>query len=78
MSEDKTTGVQQLIDRLSDEGVAEGQRQSEKIVADAQQKADDILGMTLITHQTGPRGQKVGSVLIAEAVEIASEFYLGI
>jgi V/A-type H+-transporting ATPase subunit E len=43
MSEDKTIGVQQLIDRISDEGVAEGHRQAEKIVADAQQKADDIL-----------------------------------
>ena len=43
MSEDKTTGVQQLIDRLSDEGVAEGQRQAEKIVADARKKADDML-----------------------------------
>jgi V/A-type H+-transporting ATPase subunit E len=43
MSEDKTAGVQQLIDRLSDEGVAEGQRQAEKIVGDAQKKADDIL-----------------------------------
>jgi V/A-type H+-transporting ATPase subunit E len=43
MSEDKTIGVQQLIDRISDEGVAEGHRLAEKIVADAQQKADDIL-----------------------------------
>lgn len=43
MSEDKTTGVQQLIDRLSDEGVAEGQRQAEKIVEEAQKKADDML-----------------------------------
>ncbi len=43
MSEEKTTGVQQLIDRLSGEGVAEGQRQAEKVVGDAQKKADDIL-----------------------------------
>ncbi len=44
MSEDNTIGVQQLIDRLSNEGVAEGQRQADKIVADAQQRADDMLG----------------------------------
>jgi V/A-type H+-transporting ATPase subunit E len=43
MSAEKTTGVQHLIDRLSGEGVAEGQRQAEKIVGDAQKKADDIL-----------------------------------
>lgn len=43
MSDDKTTGVQQLIDRLSNEGVAEGQRQAEQIVADSQHKADDML-----------------------------------
>lgn len=43
MSEYKTIGVQKLIDRLSDEGVAEGQRQAEIIVAESQQKANDIL-----------------------------------
>ena len=38
-----TTGVQELIDRLSQEGVAEGQRQADKLVHDAQRKADDIV-----------------------------------
>lgn len=38
-----TSGVQELIDRLSQEGVAEGQQQAEKIVNDAQRKADDIV-----------------------------------
>ncbi len=38
-----TTGVQELIDRLSQEGVAEGQRQAEKLVSDAQRKADEML-----------------------------------
>lgn len=47
-------------------------------VEEVRRRATDILGMTLITHQTGPAGQKVRSVLIAEAVDIASEFYLGI
>ena len=41
MSEQEpTTGVQELIDRLSQEGVVEGQRQAEQIVQDAQQQAD--------------------------------------
>ena len=44
MSEpDKTSGVQQLIDRLSQEGVAAGQQQAETIVTDAKRKADDIV-----------------------------------
>ncbi|MEM1125645.1 MAG: ADP-forming succinate--CoA ligase subunit beta [Bacteroidota bacterium] len=42
------------------------------------EKASDILGMTLITHQTGPEGQLVRSVLIAGAVDIAREYYLGV
>jgi succinyl-CoA synthetase beta subunit len=40
--------------------------------------AGQILGMQLITHQTGPEGKKVKSVLIEEASEIATELYLSI
>ena len=44
MSEQPTTsGVQELIDRLSQEGVAEGQQQADKIVGQAQAKADSIV-----------------------------------
>jgi V/A-type H+-transporting ATPase subunit E len=39
----KTSGVQQLIDRLSEEGVAEGQREAELILGQAQQKANELL-----------------------------------
>ena len=45
---------------------------------DAREKADQILGMQLVTHQTGPEGQKVKTILIEEALDIASELYLGI
>ena len=38
----------------------------------------EILGMTLITHQTGPEGRKVGKVLVEEGLEIEKEFYVGI
>ncbi|MEM9656926.1 MAG: hypothetical protein AAF961_01065 [Planctomycetota bacterium] len=38
-----TAGIQELIDRLSQEGVAEGRQQADKIVAEAQQKADGIV-----------------------------------
>ncbi len=40
--------------------------------------ANDILGMTLKTHQTGPEGQKVRKIMVAEAMDIAKEFYAAI
>lgn len=40
--------------------------------------AGQILGMNLVTHQTGPGGQLVRKVLVAKAVDIAQEYYLGI
>ena len=40
--------------------------------------ANQILGMQLITHQTGPEGKNVNSVLIEEASNIARELYLSI
>ena len=44
---------------------------------DATQAAEEIIGMNLVTHQTGPEGKTVGSVLIEEASSIEKEFYLG-
>jgi len=40
--------------------------------------AKDMIGMTLVTHQTGPQGVKVDSVLVEEASDIAKEFYVAI
>ena len=45
---------------------------------EAQQAAEDILGMTLRTRQTGEAGLVVKSVLIVEASDIESELYLSI
>ena len=45
---------------------------------DAEKLAGEILGMLLVTHQTGPEGKKVEKVLIEEAVDIASELYLSV
>ncbi len=42
------------------------------------EKASAMLGMQLVTPQTGPEGQKVRAVLVAGAVDIAKEYYLGI
>jgi succinyl-CoA synthetase beta subunit len=44
--------------------------------ADAAAKA--ILGMQLVTHQTGPAGQKVQRLLIEEGSAIERELYLGL
>ena len=45
---------------------------------EAEKHSDDIIGMQLVTHQTGPEGQKVKQVLIEEATDIDRELYLGI
>ena len=42
------------------------------------EKANQILGMTLITHQTGPEGRLVQRLLIEETLPIERELYLGI
>ena len=44
----------------------------------AAELAEKILGMQLVTHQTGPEGKKVRRLLIEETLPIASELYLGI
>jgi succinyl-CoA synthetase beta subunit len=46
--------------------------------AEAQQAAEKILGMTLVTYQTGPRGQTVATVLVEQGLKIKRELYLGI
>src|SRR6185295_7817697 len=45
---------------------------------EAKKVASEILGMNLITHQTGPEGQQVRVLLIEEGLPIDKEFYLGI
>src|ERR1700739_4118298 len=45
---------------------------------DAETHVKNILGMQLITHQTGPQGQKVQRLLIEETAAIDRELYLGI
>jgi succinyl-CoA synthetase beta subunit len=46
--------------------------------ADADKLANQIHGMTLVTHQTGPEGRKVSRLLIEQGLPIARELYLGI
>ncbi len=49
-----------------------------KSVAEAREIAEKILGMTLVTHQTGPEGRVVQRLLIEETLPIEHEYYLGI
>jgi succinyl-CoA synthetase beta subunit len=43
----------------------------------ASDAAKNMLGMQLVTYQTGPAGQKVGRVLVEEGLSISRELYLG-
>src|SRR4051812_8084633 len=49
-----------------------------KSPAEAKDLASKILGMHLVTHQTGPEGREVKTLLIEEGLPIDKEFYLGI
>lgn len=49
-----------------------------KSAKEAREIASQIIGMNLVTHQTGPEGKRVTKVLIEEGVDIARELYLGI
>jgi succinyl-CoA synthetase beta subunit len=49
-----------------------------KSPAEAKEIASQILGMNLVTHQTGPEGREVRVLLIEEGLPIDREFYLGI
>ncbi len=49
-----------------------------KSLEDAQAASKAILGMQLVTHQTGPQGQKVQRLLVEEGSAIDRELYLGI
>ncbi len=49
-----------------------------KSMDEVKQFADEILGMTLVTHQTGPEGKLVQKVYIEDGADIQDEFYLGV
>lgn len=51
--------------------LAENPQEVEKI-------AKEMIGMTLVTHQTGPEGKLVRSILVEEALDIARELYIGV
>jgi len=49
-----------------------------KSLDEVKELANEIIGMTLVTHQTGPEGKLVQKVYIEEGADIKDELYLGI
>ncbi|MCH9813188.1 MAG: ADP-forming succinate--CoA ligase subunit beta, partial [Epsilonproteobacteria bacterium] len=49
-----------------------------KSIEEVRELAGEILGMTLVTHQTGPEGKLVQKVYIEEGADIKDELYLGV
>jgi succinyl-CoA synthetase beta subunit len=48
-----------------------------RTIDEVKERATEILGMQLVTHQTGPAGQKVRRLLIEEGADIRKELYVG-
>ena len=49
-----------------------------KSLEEVRKLADEILGMTLVTHQTGPEGKLVQKIYIEDGADIKDEFYLSV
>ncbi|MCF6216646.1 MAG: ADP-forming succinate--CoA ligase subunit beta [Emcibacter sp.] len=49
-----------------------------KSIADVKKIAGEMIGMTLVTHQTGPEGKEVKRVYIEDGCDIANELYVSI
>jgi len=49
-----------------------------KSIAEVKDVAAELLGKTLVTHQTGPKGKEVKRIYIEEGCDIARELYLGL
>ena len=49
-----------------------------KSAAEAKELAGKMIGMNLVTHQTGPEGKKVRRVLVEQGCDIRSELYVGV
>ncbi|WP_017753740.1 ADP-forming succinate--CoA ligase subunit beta [Calidifontibacillus oryziterrae] len=49
-----------------------------KSLDEVREYANEILGKTLVTHQTGPEGKEVKRLLIEEGCDIKKEYYVGL
>jgi succinyl-CoA synthetase beta subunit len=76
------TGVPVVVVKAQIHAGGRGKGGGVKVVkggpADARKIASEILGMQLVTHQTGPAGQKVRRLYVEQGLDIARELYLGL
>ena len=49
-----------------------------KTAKEAEKAAKEVLGMPLVTHQTGPAGRVVRKILVEEGIMVKEELYLGV
>ncbi len=63
---------------LEDSAGKKGGVRIAKSASEAAAEAQKMLGRTLVTHQTGPSGKKVGCVYIEDGSQITSELYLAL
>ncbi len=59
-------------------GKAGGVKVATKGLEQVREYASEILGKTLVTHQTGPEGKEVKRLLIEEGCDIKKEYYIGL
>lgn len=74
-------GIKMIVVKAQIHAGGRGKGGGVKVVShpkEAEKAAREILGMRLVTHQTGPAGRVVRKVLIEEGMEIKEELYLGI
>src|SRR5215210_3162083 len=77
----KELGTEVVVVKAQIHAGGRGKGGGVKLARSAEQTRDlaqQILGMNLITHQTGPEGREVRVLLIEEGLPIDKEFYLGI
>ncbi len=76
------TGIPVVVVKAQIHAGGRGKAGGVKVVKDgpdaAATTADEIFGKTLVTHQTGPEGQKVRRLYIEQGLDIARELYLGL
>jgi len=76
-----SSGAQGVVVKAQIHAGGRGKGGGVKIAKTAEEAAviaEKMLGMTLVTHQTGPEGKKVQRLLIEETLPIERELYLGI
>ena len=77
----KELGAEQYVIKAQVHAGGRGKGGGVKFASDragALEQIQAILGMTLVTHQTGPEGRLVKKVMVGEALDIKQEFYAAI